>query len=324
MGHSQFFTRKLAGMALCASLLAACASVPRDPDPTPLNPTAIVEIQTVGSALANAPAFDNTSTTWSRANMQRTEFRNTIAGADGEPVARIERLDRKVAWTLDAKNKRFVECPLRGCGASGKKNTDRKSASDEKPRETECRLRAGNTTVSVEPTGRKRSVNGFETEQYDLKWIVTFRDNAARKSTSTVSIDAWIAAATPEWNSAATIEKNYQRARDKLLGVDSEERPVLLPADAMRMISSYLAPNVSPTDRATFLAGAKKLDKVRGVPVLTTVKWSFSGEACAANDSSNGAGEAPLFTLTSETRAHRVEPRHDSLFSPPKDYKIAR
>ena len=306
------------------ALLAACAGVPRDPDPTPLNPTAILEIQTVGSALANASAFDNTTTTWSRANMQRTEFRNTIAGTDGEPVVRIERLDRKVAWTLDAKNKRYMECPLRGCAsAANKKIADRKAAGDEKLREAECRLRAGNTTISVEPTGRKRSINGFETEQYDLKWIVTFRDNASRKSTSTVSIDAWVAAATPEWNNAATMEKNFQRARDKLLGIDNEERPLLLPSDAMRMISGYLAANVSPTDRATFLAGAKKLDKVKGAPILTTIKWSFAGDACAMNESATGPSD-PLFTLTSEIRAHRVEPRHDSLFSAPKDYKIAR
>lgn len=324
MGYGRFSTRNPTGLALCATLLAACATVPRDPDPTPLNPTAITEIQTIGSALADTAAFDSTILTYTRANMQRSESRNKVAGIDDEPVVRIERLDKKLAWSLDAKTRRFAECPLRGCvGAVGRKTADRKSAGDDKPRETECRLRAGNTTVSVEPTGRKRSIGGLDTEQYDVRWIVTFRDNAARKSVSTVAIDAWVAPATPEWNKATAIEKDYLRARDKSLGVESD-RAGLLPAAALKMIGTYLAPNVSPSDRASFLAGAKKVDKLKGEAILTTVNWSFSGEACAMNEAKDAAGDAPLFTLSSEIKSHRVEPRHDSIFAPPRDYKITR
>ena len=29
----------------------------------------------------------------------------------------------------------------------------------------------------------------------------------------------------------------------------------------------------------------------------------------------------PLFTFMWEVKLHRIEPRHDSLFAPPKDYK---
>jgi hypothetical protein len=66
------------------------------------------------------------------------------------------------------------------------------------------------------------------------------------------------------------------------------------------------------------------MDRLKGVPILTTVKWSFSGEACSTEAATRPASDANLFTLTSEVKSHRVEGRHDSLFVPPKDFKIKR
>ncbi len=329
MGHSRFVVSKAAGIAACALVANACTGLQKDPDPTPINPTAMLEIQTASTGLVDVAAFENTTLAYTRPGMQRTETRNGGAVGrlvDGEPAVRIERLDRKLAWTLDAKGKQALECPLRGCQRAGAKSPVAKNApNDDKSAESACRLRAANTAISVEPTGQKRKLNGFDTEQYDVKWIVTFRDNAQRKSTSTVSIDTWVATATAEWNNAAAIEKTWDRARDKALGGDSEsERAGLLPPEAAKMIGSYLATNVSPTDRANFLAGAKKMDRLKGVPILTTVKWSFSGEACSTDGATRHASDANLFTLTSEVKSHRVEGRHDSLFVPPKDYKIKR
>ncbi|MEO8003953.1 MAG: hypothetical protein ABI771_03535 [Betaproteobacteria bacterium] len=329
MGQRRFFVRKAAGVAACVLLATACTGLQKDPDPTPINPTAVLEIQTASTGLLDIAAFENTTLAYTRPGMQRTESRNggTVARlVDGETMVRIERLDRKLVWTLDAKNKQAVECPLRGCSRAGTKSAaPRNAGNDEKGAEPACRLRVATTAISVEPTGQKRKLDGFDTEQYDVRWIVTFRDNAQRKSTSTVSIDTWVAAATPEWNNAATIEKTWDRARDKALGGDTDsERQGLLPAEVARMMSGYLATNVSPTDRANFLAGAKKLDKVKGVPILTIVKWSFSGEACSTDGTTKHTGDANLFTFTSEIKSHRVEARHDSLFAPPGDYKIKR
>lgn len=329
MGPRRFVVSKAAGVAAWAVVAAACTGLQKDPDPTPINPTAVLEVQTTSTGLAEVPAFESTTLAYTRPAMQRTESRTGGTAArlvDGETVVRIERLDRKLAWTLDAKNKQALECPLRGCQRAGAKSPVAKTASnDEKSAEPACRLRAANTAISVEPTGQKRKLNGFDAEQYDLKWTVIFRDNAQRRSTSTVHIDTWVATATPDWNNAAAIEKSWDRARDKALGGDSEsERAGLLPAEAAKMIGSYLAANVSPTDRANFLAGAKKLDKLKGVPILTTVKWSFSGEACSTDGATKPASDANLFTLTSEVKSHRVEGRHDSLFLPPRDYKTRR
>ena len=323
--------RSTASSVAIALVLAGCSGL-APKDPTPVNPTAVTETHVVNEGVKGFPAFESTTRTYTRANMQRSESTVTGAGTFARSLggantgARIERLDRKLVWTLDAKNKRYGECPLKGCPASiPRKPPEKKSAEDDKTRDAECRLKIGNTTFTVEPTGQKRSINGFDTEQYDVKWLVTFRDNASRKSTSTLNIDVWTTPVTPALKDATALEKAYAGAHDKILDIDTEpDRMVVLPPEVGRMISSHLSQYVSPTDRSNFLAGARKLDKVKGQPILINVKWSFAGEACSMDEVMKDIGDKPLFTFMSEVKSHKMEPLHDSLFAPPKDFKRAK
>jgi hypothetical protein len=324
------FRSAASGVAL-ALVLGGCSGLAqKDPDQTPINPTAVLETHMVNEGTKAFPAFESTTRSYTRANMQRNESRLKGTGmftrfqGAGDAETRIERLDRKLAWTLDAKKLRYTECPLAGCASPiPRRPPTKKSASDDNTRDVECRLKIGTTTVTLEPTGQKRIINGFETEQFDIKWLVTFRDNASRKSTSTLSVDVWTTPVTPALEDATALEKAYARAHDKILDIDTtpERTVALLPPEVGGMISRYLSPNVSPTDRAVFLAGAKKLDTVKGRPILMNVKWSFAGEACSMNETMKDIGDKPLFTFISEVKSHRMEPLHDSLFVPPKDYK---
>jgi hypothetical protein len=318
--------RSAASGAALALVVAGCGGLAKlDPDQTPINPTAVLEMHAASQGTRDFPAFESVTLTYSRANMQRTEstvkgagtFTRLAGAADSE--TRIDRLDRKLAWALDAKFKQYAECPLKGCASPIPKKPPARKIADE---DTGCRLRIGNTTFTVEPTGQKRSINGFDTEQYDVQWLVTFRDNASRKSTSTISIDLWTTTVTPSLKDATALEKAYARARAKFLGLDTEpDRVVDLPPEVGRMIGSFLSPNVSPTDRAMFLAGAKKLDKVKGQPILMNVKWSLAGEACSMDETMKDVGDKALLTFTLEVKSHKMEALHDSLFAPPKDYK---
>jgi hypothetical protein len=322
--------RSSTGVAIAALALAGCSGLaPKDPDLTPINPTAVLETHMVNAGTAGFPSFETTTLTYTRANMQRSESISKGDGVisrflDGDTTVRIERLDRKLAWTLDAKNKRATECPLKGCpGPIPRKPPAKKT--DDKSRDPECRLKSKATTVSMEPTGQKRSINGFDAEQYDIKWQVTFRDNASRQSTSTISIDLWTTPATPQLTDATALEKAFAARRDKILGIDSDtDQAMILPAEVGRMINSYLSPSVSPADRANVLASAKKLDKVKGQPILMTVKWRLAGEACSMNETMKDVGDKPLFTFTSEVKTRKLAPLHDSLFAPPKEYKITK
>jgi len=316
------FRSAASGVALALALAGCKALAPIDPDQTPIRPTAVLATRVTGEGTRDFPAFEVTTFSYTRANMQRNESSlkggSAFTNLAGDGELRIERLDKKLAWTLDAKNKQYAECPLKGCAVIPKRIPAKKDTDDDKG----CRLKIGTTAVTVEPTGKKRNINGFDTEQYDIKWLVTFRDNASHASTSSISIDMWTTPLTPTLTDAIALKKSYARAREKSLGLDAApDRLVDLPPEVGRMINSYLFPNVSPTDRASFLAGARKLDKVQGLPIVMNVKWSFAGEACSMDETMKDVGDKPLFTFTSEVKSHRMEALHDSLFVPPKDYK---
>jgi len=324
--------RSSSGGGALALFLAGCSILaPRDPDLTPINPTAVLETHIVNAGMQDFPAYENTTLSYTQAKMQRIDTSLRGSGPisqflDVETDTRIERLDKKVAWTLNAKNKQVTECPLKGCPASiPRKPATKKFADEDKPGDSGCRLRIGNTALKAESTGQKRRINGFDAEQYDIKWQATFRDNASRNSTSTVSIDLWTTPVTPAMVEAKALEKAYVRARDKILGIDTvTEWMGILPPEVGRMISGYLSANVGPAERANFLSGAKKPDQVQGQPILVKVKWSFAGEACSMDKTMKDIGDKPLLTFTFEVKSHKMVPIHDSLFAPPKGYKITK
>lgn len=320
--------RSKAGRIAIALVLAGCSSLgQKDPDPTPVSPTSVAETRMVSEGIEGFPTFESMTRTYTRANMQRSE--STVSGAGtvarfpagASANARIERLDRNVEWTLDAKNKRYRECPLQGCSAAiPRKPQGKQSAEENKSGDAECRLKIGTTTLEVERTGQKRSINGFDTEQYDVKWLVTFRDNASRKTTGALSIDLWTTPITPALEGAVALEKSYARARDAVLGM-ANDRSLLLPIEVSMMLNSHLSHYVSPTERSKLLAGAMKLDQVKGRPVLTNVTWRFAGQACATEASMKEFADKPRFTFTSEVMTYKLASLHDSLFAPPRNYK---
>ena len=307
--------------------VAGCSGLVADRDPTPVNPTAVLETRMVSTGVPGLASFDTTTTLFTRASMQRSEtsFKSPSGAsrsAEGEPQVRIERVDRKIAWTLDAKNKKAIECPLKGCISPGTRKPVKKPAEQDKTGDPGCRLKIGDTNLAVQATGAKRNINGFDTEQYDIQWRATLRDNAARKSTSVVSIDLWVASLTPPLQDALALERNFAQARSKV--VATEVDPSILPHELDTLINSYLSASVSPADRAGFLAGMSRLDAVKGQPILMLVKWNLSGTACSMDETMKDIGDKPLFTFALEVKSHKLASLHDSLFAPPKGYKVRK
>jgi hypothetical protein len=204
-----------------------------------------------------------------------------------------------------------------------KKPAPKKTADPENARDSACRLKMGTTTLTAEATGQKRNINGFDTEHHEIKWVVVFRDNAARKSVSTVSIDLWMAPETKVPNEAIALEKRFARVREKITGADKQSDPIL-PHEVDTVINTFLSSSVSPADRSTFLAGMGKFDGVKGTPILVQVKWDLSGTACAMDEMMKDLGEKSVFLFMSELKSHKMVALHDSLFVPPKGYKITK
>ena len=316
------------GSALAALvLLGACAALmPREQDLTPVHPTAVLEIHASSTGTQGVPTNESMTLSYTRAAMQRIE--SSVRGTGmfarllhGDADLRIERLDRNLAWLLDAKNKKAVECALKDCPGLKPK---RARVRDERSRAPACRLKIAESAVVAKPTGRKRRINGFDTDQYDVTWQVTLRDNASRKSLSTVRMEMWTTPAASELTQAIALERAFFRSRSRLSGQPAgDDASALLPPEAGRIISEHLASSISPTDRANLLASLSRPALIKGEAILTSLEWRMTGEACTT-DSGPRDSAKPLLVFSVEVKTYRVAALHDSLFIPPKGYIIAK
>jgi hypothetical protein len=266
----------------------------------------------------------------------------------------IERPDRDVRWTLDLRKKQYTECPLKGCSKPGKTAPGAPAAEQKKQpeanREPGCVMHVARTHFSVKAGGQKQNINGFEATEYRVAWIVTLRDKKGRHSTSTLKIDAWTTPLTHSMREALHVEEIYARAYARALHEHAWSRArdlsQPLPPEVAKAMLGYIG-QLSAHDRAELLAVDRRLERVRGHPVRLRVDWDYEGDACAESASGGtaqpessksfmsglsgmfsskkdsgqkGAGE-PLFSLTYEIKALKIENVHDGEFLVPKGYR---
>jgi hypothetical protein len=346
------------GLVLTVAM-AGCSSLPmmtkEEPDTTPQNPTAVLETHVVSDGIKGFFPFEGTSKTYTRPAMQRddTAFKGTgtvtrfFVGTNS--TSRIERLDRKLVWTMDVKEKTYTECPLKGCGGPvAQTPQEKKPEKQDKPRESDCKVKIASTSFTVKPTGQKKAINGFDTDEYQVVWLITLQDPQARKTVSTLNVDLWTTPTTPALKEAMAVEQAYARSlASNMAAVTTNEKAQVVPAEAAKMINAYLATLMGTSDKAAFLNAGKQLEKIKGQPVLTQLEWDMKGDACTekqadAGSSSSGSKDLmstvtdlfsskksddsaskPIFSFTSEVKSHKVEAVHDSVFSPPKGYTLA-
>lgn len=361
-------------LALLTLAVTGCSSVEKlreEPDTTPQHPTAVMEVKVVNNGIKGLVPFEGTTRTWTRADMQRENetvkgtgtFTRFIVGTTED--AKIARLDRKLVWTLDPKAKTYTECPLKGCAVPvAEKAPEKKSEESAKPAaqssEAQCKLKIASSTFSVKQSGEKKSINGFDTEQYQVAWLVTLTDPTARKTNSTLVVNVWTTPYTQPLKDAMAVEQAYAKtlAAHMLAIAAGNSQKKVVPEDAQKMIEGYMARYMTAADRAAFLKAGKELDKIKGYPVLTELTWNMLGDACAAKEeaktaSSSDSGSMPssvsgamssvaswftkkktdekaqeiaqaaILSFTVEVKSHKIDPVNDSMFSPPKNYALA-
>jgi hypothetical protein len=193
--------RSLGSAVALVSFVAGCSTMEKlreEPDTTPANATAVMETHLVSDGLKGFFPFEGTTKTYTRADMHRGDSNIKGTGTvtrfliGTNASSRIERLDKKLVYTLDAKEKTYTECPLKGCGSGVAEKPAKKEAQEkkaERPRGSDCKVKIANATFTVKQTGQKKSINSFDTEQYQAAWIVTMQDPTARKTVSTLNVD---------------------------------------------------------------------------------------------------------------------------------------
>lgn len=342
--------------------IAGCATKPVEPDNSPLNPTAVIERQVTNNGIKGFFPFETTEKDYVRSNMRRDEstfkgtgtFSGFIVGTHAG--TKITRIDRKLQWALDADKEEYTECPLKGC-VEPSHPSPRKGESAKQPEaqhEPGCTMRIAHTSFTVTPTGKKKSINGFDTDQYQIAWVVSLRDKAARTTTSTLNLDIWTTPLTQPMRDAMATEAAYARAFSG--SVPESGKPQIIPADAARLISSYIASSLNAGDYNAFLDAGRQLEKIKGYPILTNLAWNMAGNACAPKEAENkpsrsspptssgglvsglagmfaekkteeamkGGDNDPILSFTLEVKSLKVEPVRDSMFTVPANYKLVK
>ncbi|HVY07759.1 MAG TPA: hypothetical protein VHB46_17415 [Burkholderiales bacterium] len=350
--------------ALALLTFAGCSTLEKikeEPDTTPSNSTAVLETHLVSDGIKGFLPFEGTSKAYTRADMHRDDsvFKGTgtvtrfLVGTNNH--SRIERLDKKVIYTLDVKEKTYTECPLKGCGGPvdkpAKKEPEEKKA-EEKPKDTDCKVKIASAAFNVKQTGQKKSINGFDTEQYQAVWLVTLQDPTARKTVSTLNVDVWTTPVTAQLKEANAIEQAYARnfANALVTVATNGQKTQVVPEEAAKVINAYISRLLTPADRAAFLKAGTEIQKIKGYPIMTQLAWNLKGDACASTQADGGSdksssskgdlmssitdyfakkkvdeatkdfGDKPIFSFTAEVKSHKVEAVHDSVFLPPKNY----
>ncbi len=343
--------------------LAGCASQPQPlADTSPQNSTAVFETTVSSSGIAGMFPFETTEKHYVRAQMRRDEHAGKGTGTFsgflmtrlmGPGDATIARLDRNVRWTLDQGKKEYTECPVHGCPLPPRETKPAQpEARREEPKqktEKDCVVRITSSRFDVKPTGEKKTVNGFDTEQYRMAWVVRLQDRKRRTTTSTVNVDVWTTPVSAQMRQAFATEAAFDKAfvasapRAHLAG---RTDPQVMPADMLRMMTAYLG-SLTARDRAALQRAGHELNKVKGHPIQTKLDWLLEGNACGAQNEppaqpqpgaggvmsgitsllgkkEEKSGPAPILSFTIEVKQLGVAPMHDSLFSVPAGYKLVK
>lgn len=353
--------RNLLGTLVVLAGIAGCVTKPVEvADNTPLNPTAVIERHVVNNGIKGFFPFEDTDLHYVRANMRRDEstlkgtgtFSGYLVGTRSE--TKISRIDRNLQWWLNTEKEEYTECPLRGCVEPSKHPPAKQNAPEAK-HESGCTMHIAQTRFTVKATGQKKTINGFDTDEYQVAWIVNLRDKEARNTTSTLNLDIWTTPETQAMREALSMEEKYTKAYAGYI-IDAGKQQ-MVPADAAKLITAYLASSLKSGDIKAFLDAGRQMEKIKGYPISTHLAWDMAGNACApketnqteekssgksiptspgglvsglagmfaekkTKDAMKEAEGEPILSFTLEVRSLKIEQLHDSVFTVPRNYRL--
>ncbi len=354
-------------LTMAAAIMAACSSQPLQSttDDSPSQPTAVFETLVSSSGIAGFLPFETTDKRYVRANMLREEHSlkgtGTFSGflvtkMAGDSDTGISRLDRDVRWSINNSKKEYTECPVHGCPTPQRKESKPEPAERQPQQKGEkgCVMRIASSKLDVKATGQKRVLNGFNTEQYQVAWVLRMQDDAKRTTTSKVNFDVWTTPVSAQMRQAIDSEAAYYRAylasaprasapRGKM------DRAEVMPPEVVQMMTSYLR-NLSARDRENLTGALRELSQIKGHPISTKIEWRLDGNACESKKGADTASTSqqgtagllsgvaglmgsssakddaakPVLDFTIEVKAFGMQQVHDSMFVVPSGYSLVK
>ena len=353
--------RNLLGTFVILIGIAGCATKPVEvADNTPLNPTAVIERHVVNNGIKGFFPFDSIDLHYVRANMRRDQstlkgtgtFSGYLVGTRSE--TKISRIDRNLQWSLNTEKEEYTECPLKGCIEPSKRPPAKQNAPEAK-HESGCTMNIARTSFTVKATGQKKTINGFDTNEYQVAWIVNLHDKEARNTTSTLNLDIWTTPETQAMRDALGMEERYARSYAGFVADAGKQQ--IVPGDAAKLITAYLASSLKSGDIKAFLDAGRQMEKIKGYPISTHLAWDMAGNACASKETKQTEDQSssksiptsagglvsglagmfaekktkdavkeaegePILSFTLEVRSLKIEQLYDSVFTVPRNYRL--
>ena len=199
-----------------------------------------------------------------------------IAGG-GENVS-IIRLDKGVYWSLDPKNKTYMEKAIEPFA---------RQESKERTEKEQPKVRVTKSEFTVKKTGASETINGFPSEEYLITWFLELEDRESKaKTRSTMSNHLWTTPMTATIRKARQEEQEFNKAYARKLGIgfSPEEGKQL----GMETLGAALG--MPPEEIEKGLRRVKEeMSKIQGYPIRSAVNWTLEGDPSAAAGKGEGA-----------------------------------
>ncbi|KQU81422.1 hypothetical protein ASE08_16030 [Rhizobacter sp. Root16D2] len=285
-----------AGAEAPAAAPAVAATLPEVPTAAPAARTAVLN-STYAIDGAIMPVMRGQQLTETRADMRRNDgvlsFDNRLlrSFAGDTRSSDITRLDRKLVWTQNIAKKTYTECPLTGCPRAAQPQQPDKPKPEQpaRPSEPSCPLVLKKNDLKVLATGERKAISAFNSERFQINWVMELEDPQGRRNSNRVQLDLWT---TPEVGAVKEVQAITQafQARHAAAVSAGGEHPLgkYLPKEVMGSMGALLR-NLGGSNAKTMAAWGNELKKVRGYPMAMTLSWTADGNACG-DDASAARG----------------------------------
>jgi hypothetical protein len=269
----------MAALAAGAATALACVFVP-----APARADVTVSQKTVfdGFGERSFMANEGTSTMVVSGDKMRqesfTKFTGKLmkhfGGEDAAKSATITRIDRRMTYQVNYRDKSYTEIPFGSLKDFQKEMAQ--ATREQAPAETkEAPIKCEPIRLEAKAKGGKQDVNGFPSEEAAVNGTQVCRNEETKKScTNFYHLAYWATPVTPELREM----QEFQLKLAAAMGIDAREAEAL--AQAARGMMSELGEG--------FDAVYKELSKVKGFPVRTRMTVEVEG-SCGAPV--GGAGE---------------------------------
>jgi hypothetical protein len=220
-------------------------------------------------------------------SMKMSGFIGKMAGElGGDEITDIQ---KDVIWRLDHKKKTYTESKITP-PPEQKGGPAEKGGRQEKAEKPNVRIVRNEVTVTG-PDGKK-TIGDYACDHYAIVWVVETENlDTKERSESTMTSDLWTTPENGDIRALTREEREFTQAWLKKIGWDMTEQ------EARKMGLSMVGALIGGDDES-FKKGAKevaaKMEKIKGFPIGTGIKWQLksSGGTAAKQGGGSGGGES--------------------------------